>query len=303
MALAVLTTTPKKRSAWIDWLDHCPGRNGKWVNFQFFGKTIGGIPEPMLEPYVALELVFRHHGYTPQRAWAYNFRGISGKACTCTNTRNCSLHGQGAIDIDPHLNPVYYDGRQLDWDDMAFTEALIDDVEGIRNTKGEPVWWWGGRWSSIKDYMHFETNVDPASTTVDWSTVPMHKESDELLPLAIGEEREDVRLLQGMMNLAYGLRLVEDGVYGPMTTEAVKNSPMPTYTGDQSDDVQNGEKVNARMWRGLNIDFTAATNEGPQGPQGPKGPEGDRGNPGATGPRGPEGPKGPAPTGVDFTYG
>ncbi len=168
--MAVLTGTRAKRNAWIEWLDHC--RGGKFTNQLFFGKTIGGVPDVWADAIVALERAQRAGGYTPRSAWAYNFRGIGGATCTCSNFGRCSLHGNGiAIDQDPRLNPLIRTST-FRWSDTAFTPAQIALIEGIRNTKGEQMWSWGGRWNSIKDYMHFEANVDPGSTDVDWTTVP-----------------------------------------------------------------------------------------------------------------------------------
>ncbi len=172
--MAVLTSTRQKRDAWIEWLDHC--RGGRFTNQSFFGKTIGGVPDVWASAIVALESALRVGGYTPKSAWAYNFRGIGGATCTCSNFGRCSLHGNGiAIDIDPRLNP-FIRTTTFRWSDTAFTPEQIGFVEGILNTKGEQLWFWAGRWSSIKDYMHFETNVDPGSTDVDWTTVPKEGE-------------------------------------------------------------------------------------------------------------------------------
>ncbi len=174
--MAVLTGTRRKREAWIEWLDHC--RGGRFTNQLFFGKSIGGVPDVWASAIVALEKALRAGAYTPRSAWAYNFRGIGGATCTCSAYGRCSLHGNGiAIDIDPRLNP--YVRKDFSWDDTAFTPEQIALIEGMLNTKGEQLWSWGGRWSSVKDYMHFETNVDPGSTDVDWTTVPGETEGDE----------------------------------------------------------------------------------------------------------------------------
>jgi hypothetical protein len=198
--MAVLTTTTQKRNAWLPWLDHCSGRNGAWANPTFFGKVVGGVPEPWADPLLALELTLRATGYTPASAWAYNFRGISGKTCTCASYGNCSLHGQGiAIDIDPKLNP-YIATTTFSWSKTAFTATQISAVEGIRNTKGEQIWFWGGRWGSIKDYMHFEANVDPGSTKVDWSTVPGSRTGgDDDMLLKSGDKGQAVAEVQKIM--------------------------------------------------------------------------------------------------------
>lgn len=170
--MAVLTGTRAKRDAWIEWLDHCLRSDGAWANPLFFGKVVGGVPVPWVDALRALEMAFQAGGYFPRSAWSYNFRGISGAVCTCSVYGKCSLHGSGiAIDIDPRLNP-YISTSRFSWSATAFTPEQIALVEGIRNTKGEQVWFWGGRWRTIKDYMHFEANVDPGSADIDWSTVP-----------------------------------------------------------------------------------------------------------------------------------
>lgn len=181
--MAVLASTSKKRGAWLDWLDRC--RDGVFVNTLFFGKTIGGVPDPWADAIVALEMALRAGGYTPRSAWAYNFRGIGGAPCSCSNFGRCSLHGQGiAIDIDPKLNPFLVT-KVFRWSDTAFTPEQIAFVEGIRNTKGEQLWFWAGRWKSIKDYMHFEANVDPGSTDVDWTTVPDKEDEETMIRAAM----------------------------------------------------------------------------------------------------------------------
>ncbi len=214
--MAVLIGTRQKRDAWIEWLDHC--RDGKFTNQLFFGKTIGGVPDVWADGIVALEMAMVAGSYMPKSAWAYNFRGISGATCTCSNYGRCSLHGLGiAIDIDPRLNP-FIRTSTFRWRDTAFTPEQIALIEGIRNTKGEQFWFWGGRWNSIKDYMHFEANVDPGSTDVDWTTVPGETGVDMWLHgLDIGTKNEPsvkdprVGTLQAML-VAEGYDL---GKFGP----------------------------------------------------------------------------------------
>lgn len=250
--MAVITSTSQKRNAWIAWLDHCAGRKGAWANPNFFGKTIGGVPEPWADAILALEMALRATGYTPKSAWAYNFRGISGAKCTCLQYGNCSLHSNGiSIDIDPVINP-YISTSTFRWSDTAFTPAQIAAVERIKNTKGEQLWSWGGRWNTVKDYMHFEANVDPGSTAVDWSTVPgatnqVTKEDDMTLPLQYGDgyatppadagvsgdrshKAEDVRRLQDRFNKLPGADIALDGLYGPATIARAK-AVGGTWTG------------------------------------------------------------------------
>ncbi len=220
--MAVLTGTRAKRAAWIEWLDHC--RGGTFTNQLFFGKTIGGVPDVWADAIVALEMALQAGSYMPRSAWAYNFRGIGGATCTCSNFGRCSLHGNGiAIDIDPRLNPLIRTST-FRWSDTAFTPQQIALIEGMLNTKGEALWDWGGRWGSIKDYMHFEANVDPGSTDVDWTTVPGETEGETgvdmwLHGLDIGTKDEDsvddprVGTLQAML-VAEGYDLGNFGPHG-----------------------------------------------------------------------------------------
>ncbi len=252
--MAVLTGTRAKRAAWIEWLNHC--RGGRFTNQLFFGKTVGGVPDVWADAIVALEMALQAGGYTPRSAWAYNFRGIGGATCTCSNFGRCSLHGNGiAIDIDPRLNPLIRTST-FRWSDTAFTPEQIALVEGIRNTKSEQMWSWGGRWGSIKDYMHFEANVDPGSTDVDWTSLPGETEGEEaMLPLNKGDRSEDIRLAKDRMNETYGTRLDLEGnnpdgaLYDQALVDACKDH-LIKYTGDKR-----GEVINANMWNGLLRDF------------------------------------------------
>ena len=255
--MAVLTSTRQKRDAWIEWLDHC--RGGRFTNQSFFGKTIGGVPDVWAPAIVALESALQAGDYTPKSAWAYNFRGIGGATCTCSNFGRCSLHGNGiAIDIDPRLNP-FIKTSTFRWSDTAFTPEQIAFVEGMLNTKGERFWFWAGRWSSVKDYMHFETNVDPGSTDVDWTTVPGETDpiptpgEEVMLPLELGDDNEDIRLAKDRINVTYGTKLSLSSTVYDNPLKAAAATHLGKYTGEGAG--KSGDKINAKMWNGLLKDF------------------------------------------------
>lgn len=171
--MAILRGSAAKRSAWSRWLGNCS--TGRKANPTFYGKTIGGWPDVAVDALLALETALKATGYQATSRWAYNFRKITGSSlpCSCSDARGCSLHAYPiAIDIDPAQNP--YTSTAFSWSRTKFTSAQIKAVEAIRNTKGEQVWEWGGRWSSVRDYMHFELQVDPASVAINWSTVQGH---------------------------------------------------------------------------------------------------------------------------------
>jgi hypothetical protein len=88
---------------------------------------------------------------------AFNFRKIA-------NTDKISLHSYGiAIDINPLQNPyIRYDNQTISIQPQA-SETFIDRtnvrlgmVEEIVRLFTDRGFNWGGNWSSIKDYQHFE---------------------------------------------------------------------------------------------------------------------------------------------------
>ena len=226
--MVVLSTSSQKRAYWKEWADHC--RSGLWVDVPFMNKsTVGGVPIVWVDAMKALDMALTATGYVPRSAWAYNFRQITGSSypCKCSDTRGCSLHGYGiAIDIDPRENP-YLRTRTFRWSDTKFTPEQIAAVEAIRNTKGEQVWFWGGRWTTIKDYMHFEANVDPQSTEIDWSTVPGQQppqEDEEMLKR--GDAGNAVTKLQKALQAWDSRALPQygaDGDFGAETETWVKH--------------------------------------------------------------------------------
>lgn len=88
---------------------------------------------------------------------AFNFRKIA-------NTDKISLHSYGiAIDINPVQNPyIRYDNQTISIQPQA-SEDFLDRthlrpgmVEGIVALFKDHGFNWGGDWTSIKDYQHFE---------------------------------------------------------------------------------------------------------------------------------------------------
>ena len=156
---ALETSTRDLRKLWAEWL--CNRGSGGFTDPRFFGKTIGGVPVPAVDAYLALEAALRHSGYEPASAWSYNCRTIAGSS-------NHSLHSYGiAIDLDPSVNPFSvgdpFSGK--------IKERHVTAVLGIKNGDGRSVWSWGGNWKK-RDRMHFQLDQGPAAVDVDWSTVP-----------------------------------------------------------------------------------------------------------------------------------
>ena len=84
------TSTRTLRELWAPWM--CRKGTGRFVDIDFFGKKIGGVPEPAVDAYRALESALRTTGYEPQSRWAYNCRKIAGtRATPCTRPESPSI--------------------------------------------------------------------------------------------------------------------------------------------------------------------------------------------------------------------
>ncbi len=218
------TSTTTLRSLWEAWM--CRKGGGTFVDVEFFGKTIGGVPAPAQDAYKALEQALRSAGYQPKSRWAYNCRKISG-------SNRLSLHSAGiAIDIDPKQNPFTKGDPYSGW----LKKHHVDAALAIRNGAGRRVWAWGGNWSK-PDRMHFQLDRGPDAVDVDWSTVPgadgvpapmpvpVPVEETEENVLAKGAEGKAVKRFQEAL-LAWNAEALPkfgaDGDYGDETVEWVE---------------------------------------------------------------------------------
>lgn len=154
----------------------CDWSTGIKVNF-LASAAMGGSVDLIVHPatadaFRALAAVFR--------AWNYEFRERSGGSVSCrkiTGGTRTTLHAHGvAMDINPTANSYRVSvgaiqwGRQTDMD-----PTMIAAIEAIRTVGGQPIFQWGGRWSNIKDPMHFECSRCSRADLekgIDWSTVP-----------------------------------------------------------------------------------------------------------------------------------
>jgi len=151
-------TSATLRTLWAQWM--CRKGSGQYTDVTFFGKKIGGVPEPAVDAYRALEMALTTAGYQPRSRWAYNCRKIAG-------TNRYSLHSAGiAVDIDPKQNP-YTSGDKYSG---TLKATHVAAVLAIKNRLGDSVWSWGGNWNK-PDRMHFQLNEGPLRVDVDWATV------------------------------------------------------------------------------------------------------------------------------------
>lgn len=180
--------------AWWSQYRCLPG-SGLETEISLFGRNAGTCATPAYFGFVALERALGAAGYSNVRSvWIPRAcpTGIAGKTCRADGT-NCSLHNYGiAVDVDPfgygnpHFQKPY--GNGWNFEDCKLTGAQVDAAEAIRNTSGEQYFRWLG-WA-IGDTMHFELQVPPSRTAVDWNTVPGGMESIMLYGYDIGKMGE-----------------------------------------------------------------------------------------------------------------
>ena len=218
--------------------------------------------------------VMIHHGETmPEAGGLGNCRNIGG-------TNRPSLHAYlCALDIPPNSRK---------------SRAFLKSIKAIRTNNGKTVFrnLWGDR-------MHDQINCSPAdlATGIDWATVagdtPIGE--DAMLPLTPTSFSEDIRSLQGRLNTAYDAKLKEDTEWGSLTAAAVKANLLDFTGSDEAGDVavQEGKKVNARMWDGLLVDLIIeVAPAGTKGEDGEDGKDGKDGDPGVKGDPGEDGDPG-----------
>lgn len=144
---------------------------------ELFGRNAGVVAAPAYDGMLALEAALVATGYRDVKSvWIPREcpTGISGKTCQADGT-SCSLHNYGiAVDIDPfgYGNPHFFKkfGDGWDFDDCKLTEDQVLAVEDIENKWGEQYFRWLG-WP-IGDTMHFELQVPPDRTEVNWLSTP-----------------------------------------------------------------------------------------------------------------------------------
>ena len=87
---------------------------------------------------------------------SFNFRFVSG-------SRILSKHANGlAIDINPKLNPYVKKGKTIPANavyDSTSVGTLTQNSELVKEFKRRG-WSWGGDWKSLKDYQHFQKELE-----------------------------------------------------------------------------------------------------------------------------------------------
>ncbi len=212
----MVSNTPAMRKAWREY--RCIREHEDRRPITILGVFAGVCPPEMIEPFEALSQALETAGYRDAKRMEVPrpcTRGIDQSIPCGSDGANCSLHNYGiAVDVDPQVNLKFPDGEPgTGWrfgDDpigegkpIKLTKAQVDAVRAIRTTEGQQLFRWLGD-ARINDTMHFEVQVPPDATAVDWDTVAGGRPMGMLLATVKDVEEDDMWLY-----LTVGENLVE----------------------------------------------------------------------------------------------
>jgi hypothetical protein len=178
-------TTAGVRAAWGG---HCLCATA--TPFRFWnGSTINMDPRThgALE---AMDSIMDQYHYAPTPP------DIGGCVCRAiTGGSLLSLHAFCAWDCNWQANPYFtYPAPRAGHCDMPV--AMTDAICALTTRSDAPVWGWGGNYTSIKDYMHFEVVCTPADLASGIVGGTMSKQEQLLWFIKAGKEAQHFPFLR-----------------------------------------------------------------------------------------------------------
>ena len=166
------------RLGWTSYL----GQTDTLVSKRILGRYPVKVQDILVDALTAMEMVLVATDYENPCDYigSYNKRPITGHPDVW------SLHSYGiAVDLDyggdtdgdgdptidknPHIHRPIVPGDLGFGVEWQILEHQVEAIEDIKNLDGTPIWRWLG-WS-IGDTMHFDVNVEPQFTQVDWDSL------------------------------------------------------------------------------------------------------------------------------------
>ncbi len=224
-----------------------------------FGPDRIRVAPPAADAFRALASVMMAHGYQIRvdDTDSYNCRAIKGGSGRSLHSYGIALDVNwetNPFKETPNNRAVRFSDKptqqeraqdvKLGVADTDMTPDMINDVLAIKTKNKKTVFEWGGNWKDRKDAMHFEMDVTPSELQagIDWDTVKQSRAGRAVehqgdlggiapppvtigapsQPLTIGSRGDAVERLQRALeqrNFSVG---EIDGIYGPMTEQAVR---------------------------------------------------------------------------------
>jgi hypothetical protein len=153
--------------------------------------------------------------------YLYLFAEPAGGSAVCraiTGGSRTSLHAHGVcFDINPSKNQYSHSAGPIQWGRQTDMDPkMIRDIEAIKSLSGRKAIEWGGRWTNIKDPMHFEIDLlrtDAESglstaTVAGWDRYLAWTQGDDMTPFYVELERMVVDSGGNARSLFYTLELL-----------------------------------------------------------------------------------------------
>ncbi len=151
---------------------------------------------------------------------AFNCREITGGGAM-------SLHSWGiAVDINPLENPyvrgdvVEPPAGQAFLDRTNVRQGMIVAGDAVTQAFAAVGFTWGGDWTRLKDYQHFEAPERPAGASGS-PVCPSYTESPQRYPVRLCQRGGAVVSVQTQL-VRHGYEVEIDGYFGPQTQAAVR---------------------------------------------------------------------------------
>lgn len=222
MAGRLLRSTTALRSLWGPACS--PGRMVRLPLWCCSGASIT-VDSRTVAAWRVFDAIAKKHNYKfrPADTGAYVCRAITGGS-------GYSLHAYGiAADSNWQSNPYFpYPVTKIGHCDIP--DGMLADIRAVQTNSGAWVFDWGGDWSTIKDFMHFQISASPAelATGIKVSGPTMLTKQEKLYwwlwageqakkkPfLQQGDTGEQVKIVQKALDLP------QTGTYGVATHKKV----------------------------------------------------------------------------------
>lgn len=165
------------RLGWTDYLGSSNTLSYEWL----LGRYPVKVQFPLIDALQAMEKVLIRVGYENPCDYigSYMLRTVAGTDYWSNHAYGIAIDldyggdtdgdGDPSIDKNPHVHRKIVPGDPGFGVEWQILEDQVRAIEAIKNTDGQQMWSWHVGWA-LGDTMHWQINVSPQATQVDWST-------------------------------------------------------------------------------------------------------------------------------------